>query len=135
MFNLPQPESIPSGPRAPSPDIGDAMQVESDLPGAPTESTETGGADDMQVDEPGATSDSSAKRTVRRTTRNIKPVDRDSKVTPPTRKSKGKGKQQKKTPITVKPEAPRSHALVVGSKYMQFSVIDLTQVEVSTILL
>jgi len=133
-------ESIPPVSGAPSPEVGDAMQVESPPPGgtsqAAAESTEPGGDDDMQIDEPGTNSDVATEP--RRSTRNIKPVKHDFDMkeaasAPPPRKSKGK--QRKKTPITVKSATPHSRALVIGSKYMQFSLIDLTQVEVSTILL
>ena len=146
--NAQQPKSILPVSRAPSPEVGDAMQVESPPPDgtsqAAAESTEPGGDDDMQVDAPGTNSEVATEP--RRSTRKIKPVQHDFDMkeaasAPPPRKSKGKqpprrskGKQGGDTPIPVKSATLHSRALVIGSKYMQFSLIDLTQVEVSTIL-
>jgi hypothetical protein len=69
----------------------------------------------------------------RRSTRNIKPVNNTAQVSiaPPPRKFKGR--QQKKTASIVKSETFPSRPHIIGSKYMQVNVIDLTQVEVSQI--
>lgn len=111
--SLPASEAIPTG---------DAEQ-------AAHKSTKSGGANDMQVDE-------LENNEPRRSTRNIKPVnptDNTAQVStaPPPRKSKGK--QQKNTPSIIKSEIFQSRPRVIGSKYMQVNVIDLTQVEVSQI--
>jgi hypothetical protein len=94
------------------------------------------GDENMDVDVPGPNANLPTEPVLRRTTRIVKPVDHGLDMqqvvpAPPSRKSKGK--QKKKTPATVTSATPLPRPLVIGSKYMQFSVIDLTQVKVGTI--
>ena len=97
----------------------------------PPESTNSEDGDGMQVDEPEATAP-----TLRRSTREIKPVNHAlmlQPVAPVPPSQKSKGKQPKKTPSNVKSGTPHPRPLVIGSKYMNISFIDLTQVEVGII--
>jgi hypothetical protein len=138
--NSTAPDGNPPHSRASSQVDDDVMQVEPVPPGstsqAPPESTNTRGDNSMQVDEPGANATAPTEPALRRTPRNIKPVDRTRDMqlvvpVPPSRKPKGK--QPKKVPPTVKSATPHPRPLVIGSKYMKFRFIDLTQVEVGTI--
>ena len=98
---------------------------------APPESTNSGDGDGMQVDEPEATAP-----TLRRTTREIKPVNHTlmlQTVVPIPPSQKSKGKQRTKTSSNVKAATPHPRPLVIGDKYMKISFIDLTQVEVGII--
>jgi len=115
-----------------------SMQVEAiprgGAPQPPAESTNPAGNDHMEVDEHGANETIPTERALRRTSRNIKPVDRASnmqQLLPATPKRKSKGRKQKKTPSIVKSEALQPRPVVIGSKHMQLNFIDLTQVEVS----
>jgi hypothetical protein len=114
-----------------------AMQVEAiargGAPQPPPESTNSAGNDHMQVDEHGTNETIPTEPALRRTPRDIKPVNRTSNMqqllpVPPSHKSKGK--QQNKMSSIVKLQ-PRP--VVIGSKHMQLNFIDLTQVEVDRI--
>ena len=114
-----------------------AMQVEDSPPGdtpqPPPELTNSTGEDNMQVDEHGTNETIPTEPVLRRTPRNIKPIDHASKMqqllpAPPSRKSNGK--KQKKT---VKSESLQPRPVIIGSKHMQLSFIDLTEVEVRRI--
>ena len=134
------PDGTPPNSRASSPVNENAMQVESVPPGstsqAPPKSTNNRDDNSMEVDEPGTNATTTTEATLRRTTRNIKPFNYTlsmQPVVPVPPSGKSKGKQQKKTPSTMKSATPHPRPLVIGSKYMNFRFIDLTQVEVSTI--
>jgi hypothetical protein len=142
-LTAPQSSTAPDGnlldSRPSSPVNDNAMQVESVPPGstpqAPPESTNTRDGNSMEVDQPGTNATTPTEPTLRRTLCNIKPVNHALNMqpvvpVPPSHKSKGK--QQKKRPSTVKSVTPHPRPLVIGSKYMNFRFIDLTQVEVGT---
>jgi hypothetical protein len=81
------------------PEHDNAMQVEDippgDTPQPPPESMNSTGEDNMQIDEQGTNETIPTKPVLRRTPRNIKPIDHASKMqqllpAPPSRKSNGK---------------------------------------------
>ena len=122
------------------PEGDNVMQVEAiprgGAPQPPPETTNSADDEHMDIDTRGTEETIPAEPALRRTTRNIKPVDRDSNMqqalaAPPPRKPKGR--KQKKTPSTVKSDPLQPRPLLIGSKHMQLSFIDLTQVEVSRI--
>jgi len=137
----PHTDGHPPPSRASSPDHDNAMQIESIPLGSTTEGPTSRSAnndDNMQVDESGTNNTITIEP--RRTTRTIKPVNHDLNMQPvsavsavPPTRTKSKGRQQKSLPFTAQSEAVHQRPVVMGSKYMQFSFIDLKQVEVGTI--
>ena len=117
-----------------------AMQVELVPPGstlqAPPKSTNNWDDNSIEVDEPGTNATTPTEATLRCTPCNIKPFNyvlSMQPVVPVPPSGKSKGKQQKKMLSTMKSATPHPWLLVIGSKYMNFCFINLTQVEVGTI--
>ena len=115
------------------PKHNNAMQVEDSPPGdtpqPPPKLTNSTGEDNMQVDEHGTNETIPTKPILQHTPCNIKPINHVSKMqqllpAPPLCKSNGK--KQKKT---VKSESLQPWLVIISSKHMQLSFIDLMSVE------
>ena len=127
----------PPDSRASSPGNDDPMRVESVPRGStsqtPPELTNSEGGNRMQVDEPEVT-----EPTLQCTAREIKPINHAlmmQSVAPVPPSQKPKAKQQKKASSNFRTEISTSHPrpVVIGSKYVKISFINLMQIEVSII--
>ncbi|KIM38064.1 hypothetical protein M413DRAFT_13028 [Hebeloma cylindrosporum] len=90
----------------------------------------------MEVDESHLSSPNGQNPSLRRSERQAKSTPTVNKAPPAVPLSAHKrkaahSKRQKPTPFIAKSEDPRPHPLVFGSKYMEFNIIDLTQIEAS----